>query len=494
MSLKLRMIQAYYAQQREASFPDMAGLAQYSVPQAVAARLNIRRPAAEVVGPVVSLLTILFWLPAFADYNISLWLFVGLGFLLAILGLRYPVAGLFGVGILMALDPVTRIYLQDVSFYRFNTLIYWLLVVIGLNIPLLLRLDDVHTRLLEILCLLLGLQVLIGSDLTYGVQQTLDIGITLGFMVYISRVLQEKGAFYWLAVILGLLAGIGGLIYNLRFAALPYLNPNSWAFFPAAALIVISLGFFQERGSPRRSALLLVLFGVNYSWIFLSGSRGNMLTGLICFLFILWHVRKKSWTPLVMVVAVLLAYWLTLQMPEQFEYALRKMDITLNENASAASRTSGRSTLVEGGLKIFLSNPLGTGTGSFRERYAEISEYGYERPAHTAWITVLVENGFPGIVLLVAYLASFTWVGWSKRKEGLLTLGLLVTLTVSIAFISREFGSKALFFLTAAGASLLNKELTIKAIREPDPLRVLRSFTYLKDYWKSPDQNPSAHP
>jgi hypothetical protein len=68
----------------------------------------------------------------------------------------------------------------------------------------------------------------------------------------------------------------------------------------------------------------------------------------------------------------------------------------------------------------------------------------------------LAENGIIGITFLIAYVASFSIIGWQKRREGYFQLGALVTIALTVAFFSTEFQGKGLWFLTAAVTTLLH--------------------------------------
>jgi O-antigen ligase len=123
--------------------------------------------------------------------------------------------------------------------------------------------------------------------------------------------------------------------------------------------------------------------------------------------------------------------------------------------------------LVIGGWYIFLDHPFGVGTGAFQRVWAglgyleDLQGYarGKESAAHSEWIKILVENGIPGGLLLSSFVLSFTVTGWRRHDRNLLTLGLLVTATLAIAFISTEIQwGKGLWFLAAGVTALLNRQ------------------------------------
>jgi O-antigen ligase len=78
--------------------------------------------------------------------------------------------------------------------------------------------------------------------------------------------------------------------------------------------------------------------------------------------------------------------------------------VGLNQSADAA--TSGRSTLVRGGVELFTQRPLqGWGAGSFKQEYRRQRKASSQRAAaasHTIPITVAAEQGAGGLALYLA--------------------------------------------------------------------------------------------
>ena len=127
-------------------------------------------------GKFLVLLIILAWTSSFVvGFENSLMFLTLLGFVGAVVGLRFPFIGLLGIGMLSTLDAITRFMLTDGGFLRWNSLNYWLIVVIILYLPFILRLIDPHSRILQVFSLLLGLGLLISSGMMEGVQDILHI-------------------------------------------------------------------------------------------------------------------------------------------------------------------------------------------------------------------------------------------------------------------------------------------------------------------------------
>jgi O-antigen ligase len=388
------------------------------------------------------------------------------GFAAAIVGLRRPVLGLLGVSMLCTLDSVSRAYLMTGGLWRWNTFNYWLLVVMLLSLPFLLRLHDVQTRLLQGFLLLLVTGLAFSADPRAGLQDVLNVLTLFGLMVYFARSERCHEVWFWMAAVCGSLAGTGGLAFYLKREDLPYINPNAWSFFPLTAIFAITLAF--SIGGPRRGRLpLALLAAINAAWVFLSGSRGSLLIALVCLGFIALHMRKLGRSLPIAAAALLIALGVVSQFGERKALAVHHFNRLLDSQRSLTSRTSGRSDLALGGWHIFREHPLGIGTGGFANAWMDTNLQQRERlsgfrqgvytPAHSGWIKVLTENGLPGILIFAGFLLSFAVTGWRRGREGAFFLGLLVTVSLSVAFLADEFQGKGLWFLAAAVMTVLRQ-------------------------------------
>jgi O-antigen ligase len=430
-------------------------------PMAVGHRVALS-PAA-IWGTCLIVLSVCVWAAGFVvGFPVALSVLTLTGFAAAIVGLRWPVLGLLGVSMLCTLDPITRNLLLVGGLLRFNTFNYWLLVVILLGSPLLLRLKDPQTRIMQAFLAVLGLGLLITPDLYRGVLHVLSVFTMLGLLVYFIRAIDNKEAWLWLGLVNGVLAGVGGLVFYLQRNALGYVNPNSVNKFPLTAIICICLAAHFVGGRSRPLIVLGLLAAVNFVWVFLTGSRGGLLIATFCAAYLLLEVRGFSRRFAIAAAAGVVAIAIVVQFTELQEKTIHRVEKLFDANYSLASRTSGRSDLALAGFYMFLEHPFGVGTGGFAEtwegfdRREELSArfYQTEKQAHSAWIKTVAENGIPGILLLVAYVASFTLSGWRQRHDGMLRLGMLVTGVFAVAFISTEFQGK-LFWLLAAGVTAL---------------------------------------
>jgi len=222
--------------------------------------------------------------------------------------------------------------------------------------------------------------------------------------------------------------------------------------------VAICLAFALARLERRAQVVLAVLASVNYTLVFLSGSRGTLLTATGCGLFLLVLTPRMRHGWLAVLSAALVALPITMQFSDLQTRAVKRIHLLFDPHQSLSSRTSGRSVLLESGWDLFLENPLGVGTGGFSVARVDLNlatgrlsgwRAQEEEAAHAGWIKILAENGLPGFALMGAYVLSFTVTGWRSRNRDLFMLGLLVTLSFGVGFASTEYQSKGLWFLAA---------------------------------------------
>ena len=306
------------------------------------------------IGRVLSLLLLVVWGLSFVwGYSNSVLMLNILGLLLAVIGLRFPGIGLLGVGLLCTLDPLTRNLLLSGGLWRWNTLNYWLVIVILLNLRLVLRLNDTNTRWLEVFWIILALMLPLSVYLNDGLQDLLNVGATFGILIYFVKASRDSRVYYWQGIINGLAGVLGGLAFYLQLGNLPYINPNSWAAFPMTAIFSIALALPGAGTIRRGRPFLLLLAAINIIWIFLTGSRGSLLTALVVVVFYMIVLRSISWTTLFLVVGTIAVFWASNLLWEREAYALNRIQRLFDPTYSLAERTSGRSDIAATGLKIF---------------------------------------------------------------------------------------------------------------------------------------------
>lgn len=426
-------------------------------------------------GPLFCLFIVLVWAASFVvGFRVALTVIEVVGLLTTVIGLFKPRLGIVGITILCVIDGPARVYLLTGGLLRWNTMNYWLLLVMLLYVPFLIRLRDRHNVLLAGLLAILFVGLSITNNLTEGVQHILGIIITYGLLVYFVRAGTDKRMWFWISTIAGLIGALGGLSWFFQRLHLPAINENAWAMFPCTALFAICLGFPSAVSMKRGQSTLLSLAVVNLMWIFLSGSRGTLLIGVCCMILLLLTIRglrQRTVAILCGSLIVIAAAAHFSQMQERATFRLFKLfttDQPLSGNYSLSSRTSGRSDLAIGGFYIFEEHPMGAGTGSFKLAWKNLDRHdnkymgdyarGELRAAHSGWVKVLAENGVLGILLLAGWVFSFAFGALKTRKRMLRRLGLLTSLALAAALLSTEFQSKGLWYLAAGATAFLERE------------------------------------
>lgn len=423
-------------------------------------------------GPASAAIIVFAWaLTPVVGYQRSLLLLTVLGFGALVFGLKYPTIGLLGIMVLCILDAPARVYILTGGLLRWNTLNYWLLLMMALYLPFMLRLRDPHSLVLMAFTGLLGVELLISADLANGVQNILGIISVFGMLIYFVRVTDDRRAWFWLSFNGGLTGALGSLMFFLVRVQLPYINENAWAAFPLTALVAVVLGFPAAASMRRGQPTLLALAAANLVAIFLSGSRGTLLMGICCFIVLLVGmrgVRQRTVALLVAVMIIIAAGAHFSQLQERTIHRITKLFTPAHAMAgdySLGGRTSGRSDLAIGGYYIFQKHPLGVGTGGFANSWSELGHHyglvyrrGEEAPAHSGWVKTLVENGLPGFLLLFAYVCSFGAVALRRRDRDLWRLGIMTSAVLGAALLATEFQTKGIWFLAAGATAFLHRD------------------------------------
>lgn len=392
-----------------------------------------------------------------AGYITALYIVLALGFLLAVAGIVKPSLGILGIGIMCAVDAPAMEYLYTGEFLPYNTVNYFLLLIMALYIPFILRLRDAISRSIQVFLVLITLELFfMGSDFERGSQVVLNIATTFGLVIFFARALKEDVAFYWLGIINGVLAGLGGAVFFMQFDSLPYANPNNWSYFQMTAMFSICIAFNYAHKYNKSRVILIILAALNFTWIFLSASRGSLMVALLCVGYLFLSTRSLTLSSVMVVAAVLVGLWVSTTFVEQQLYTIERIRLLFDTSQDDRRRTSQRSAIAEAGIEIFKRNPMGIGTGDFERAVGEASLTYSGRAAHSAWIKTLVENGVPGIILLTALVASFAVVGYRQRGQGILLFGLFITIVFASAFVAKEFRGKSLWFLAASGIALMH--------------------------------------
>jgi len=425
-----------------------------------------------VWGPVATALIVLAWAATpVAGFRVSLLILTIMGFAAIFAGLRYPAIGLLGITILCVLDSPSRVYLLTGGLLRWNTFNYCLLMVMALYLPFLLRLRDPHSLSLMALVALLTIEILVSPDIGEGIQNVLGIVITFGLLIYFVRAGHDRRMWFWMGVCGGTLGALGGLMFFLDRINLPVINENAWAALPLTALFSVMFALPSAAEMRRGQPTLLMLASANLAWIFLSGSRGTLAIGACALIAILVGMRGVRQRTIALSAAALIGLVAAAHFGKLQDRAIHRLtklftsEYGLAGDYSLGSRTSGRSDLAIGGWYIFEEHPFGVGTGGFPVAWSELGHHyslvygrGQEKSAHSGWVKTLVENGLPGITLLIVYVFSFAAVGLRQRSWALWRLGMLTSAMLAAALLSNEFQTKALWFLAAGATAFLQRD------------------------------------
>lgn len=394
----------------------------------------------------------------------SLWLLTILGFGLAFFGFARPSIGVLGITMVCTLDALTRHFLTTSGFLRWNTFNYMLLVVMLASALFVLRVADPHSKILKAFAGLLVAELIFSPSLENGVQHVLGIVSLFGLLVYFAQAYDEPDIWYSAGLVNGLSGAVGGLFFYLTRTSLPEINPNVFTFFPETALFCICLGFGRASAHRHGQLVLGLLAIANFSWVFLSGSRGGLLIAAVCMLFVLFAMRSVTQRLTYVAAGIVIAVAISSSFADLEQYSVGRITKLLDDDQSDAARTSGRSDLARAGIHIFERNPLGVGTGGFAVTWSKLGyipgvssfKRGEEFQAHSGWIKVLAENGWPGSLLMFAYVGSFAFFGFRARRSGMLGIGLLTSSTLAVAFLSTEFQGKGFWLLAAAATVMLH--------------------------------------
>jgi O-antigen ligase/polysaccharide polymerase Wzy-like membrane protein len=433
--------------------------------------LEQRATALRPVGPVRFLLVVIIvvWSASFVvGFQSSLAVLAVIGAGAAIIGIFRPQLGLLGAAMLCTLDAPARVFLLTGGVWRWNLFNYWLLCLLVLFVPLAMGWRDLHTRLLQLLTAVLVIGLVVSPDQMSGVQHIFGLLAPFGLMVYFSRAGTQRPLLYEVGAVCGTLSALGSLAFLVQERSLPNINANAFVFFPLTGMFAICLGFPQAVARSRAQIASYGLAAANLSAVFLTGSRGGMLIGVMCALYLTIGLRGTVSRLMSLGCAALLTLGVATQFSQLQVIALHRVDKLLDSHYSLTARTSGRYDLALGAVYLFRSEPLGVGTGGFAVRWRDLGNVpglsrfkrGREVPAHSAWTKTLAENGIPGFALLAMYVMSFAFVGMHEPERSRRMLGVLVTVVLAVAFLSTEFQGKGLWLLAAGVTTLLQPRNT----------------------------------
>jgi O-antigen ligase len=182
-----------------------------------------------------------------------------------------------------------------------------------------------------------------------------------------------------------------------------FFDPNIYGRFLALTMVAVMTGVLW---SVRRREVLLG--GAVLLWLlaglvtsFSQSSIAALLLGLAVLAAYRWDVRGTIY---VTVALAAIALVVALVAPPSLHLGLN------GKGGSASNATSGRTKLIEGGLRLFADRPLqGFGPGSFAQEYRShehVRSDSATSASHTIPVTVAAEQGILGLALYVALLVA----------------------------------------------------------------------------------------
>ena len=211
-------------------------------------------------------------------------------------------------------------------------------------------------------------------------------------------------------------------------------DPSIYGRFLVLALLAL-LVVVLYRSGPRLAWAAVGAIAVIWTGLFFSYSQssfGALIAGLVAAAGLHWG--RRALAPLALIAVVLAAVGVSA--PSIRSELRRDLD----------RATSGRSNLVENGIRIAADHPaLGVGLGGFEQAYAQRTGLTGDEPrraaSHTTPVTVAAENGLPGLALFGWLLAVPIWLGFRRASGSFAGRASLI-----VALVVLAIGVHSLFY------------------------------------------------
>jgi len=189
-------------------------------------------------------------------------------------------------------------------------------------------------------------------------------------------------------------------------------DANSLGMVLATAVVVAFVGLLTQVGWRRIACVLALPLILN--GLILTGSRGAFL-GMLAGIFTVYLLRppKRQWVFVGMgVMAIALGAYLV---DDKFVDRMFTMKSAVGDPSTMDSSSESRVVLIEAQLKMFAEYPMGSGhrgTATLSPKYLDeqwlTGREGEqaERSSHNTFMTLLTEQGIPGVIL---YAWSLLW-------------------------------------------------------------------------------------
>jgi O-antigen ligase len=200
-----------------------------------------------------------------------------------------------------------------------------------------------------------------------------------------------------------------------------FFDPSIYGRFLALVMIAVTtvVLWSRQRRQTLVAAAVLAWLLAGMVTSFSQSSLVALLLGLAVLAAWRWDVRATAYCTILLLA---LAGAVILLAPTSLHFGLK------GAGGSTSNATSGRTTLISGGLELFAKRPLqGYGSGSFETEYRRHSRTSSENAtsaSHTIPVTVAAEQGILGLavyvaLLLSAFLVLFRGAGRSPPRTAL---------------------------------------------------------------------------
>lgn len=325
---------------------------------------------------------------------------------------------------------------------------------------------------LAVLALLWGHFVLttaLGVNPWAGWPRLLEVSKRLPLMLLILLLIDTQEKLRWLLLTLAL--SIAALILKGGFWALitgfqdrvygppgsQYSDNNSFAVVTTISIPLLALWYRQSGSLPLR-LLIGALIALAFASALSSWSRGGLLSLGAVALLLVWHSRRK-WLAIPALLAVVGLAWVGL--PDEWYSRMQTLAAPELEESAAT-----RLALWRLGWDYALQHPW-TGGGFEGWIYLSLPAGGGSRIWHSAYVDLLAEHGFVGLVLwcalVVGSVLSLSWVIWQCRRgpalgaadQAAMLRASIMAYLVGAAFLSIAYWE--ILFLLVAGAILVSR-------------------------------------
>ncbi|SDI00512.1 O-antigen ligase family protein [Desulfosporosinus hippei] len=236
------------------------------------------------------------------------------------------------------------------------------------------------------------------------------------------------------------------VVYN-RYAASGF-DPNDLGVMIALAIPLAI--YLTAHGRPKIFKALNVLFiPIGSIAILMTASRTAAVVAAVALIYVLVGIKMKKTTRMVLLALLGVGGLFAIRfLPSNIFFRLA----TITSEMTTGT-LNDRTILWMSGLSYFVEHPLlGVGAGAFRT--AMFERLGYSAVAHNSYISILVETGIVGIILMSFIIGSlFYRICWGLDKHRMVFF-LLIMILLGIFMLSWEYRKPTWFILALVLSTL----------------------------------------